>query len=275
MCQHASVTTRTDSHKALWADPAIHPLKKTRSINTSTVKYRTMHQIHACRHENPCRIERTHEGESVCSCGTVLEERLPEETGPSPKYPVSLYHRLEKGGDPRGMKVVNRRLHIYESSLSEFSNICGKLGMPDSVQDKAWSTYHKYRSGTYYSRAKCAMHSIFSACREAGIPVNEGTIQDTIQSVMGVKSAPNSLSVISEMREEIIQMGIDSNQGHSSEYYLNLEIKQAYTRFSKADADRFKIILMRLYAGSIGNGQDRALRASKGAYGEMGASRTV
>ncbi|CAI9830910.1 conserved hypothetical protein [Nitrosopumilaceae archaeon] len=257
------------------ADPAIHPLKKTRSINTSTVKYRTMHQIHACRHENPCRIERTHEGESVCSCGTVLEERLPEETGPSPKYSVSLYHRLEKGGDPRGMKVVNRRLHIYESSLSEFSNICGKLGMPDSVQDKAWSTYHKYRSGTYYSRAKCAMHSIFSACREAGIPVNEGTIQDTIQSVMGVKSAPNSLSVISEMREEIIQMGIDSNQGHSSEYYLNLEIKQAYTRFSKADADRFKIILMRLYAGSIGNGQDRALRASKGAYGEMGASRTV
>lgn len=275
MCQHASVTTRTESHKALRADPAIHPLKKTRSINTSTVKYRTMHQIHACRHENPCRIERTHEGESVCSCGTVLEERLPEETGPSPKYPVSLYHRLEKGGDPRGMKVVNRRLHIYESSLSEFSNICGKLGMPDSVQDKAWSTYHKYRSGTYYSRAKCAMHSIFSACREAGIPVNEGTIQDTIQSVMGVKSAPNSLSVISEMREEIIQMGIDSNQGHSSEYYLNLEIKQAYTRFSKADADRFKIILMRLYAGSIGNGQDRALRASKGAYGEMGASRTV
>ena len=275
MCQHASVTTRTESHKALRADPAIHPLKKTRSINTSTVKYRTMHQIHACRHENPCRIERTHEGESVCSCGTVLEERLPEETGPPPKYPVSLYHRLEKGGDPRGMKVVNRRLHIYASSLSEFSNICGKLGMPDSVQDKAWSTYHKYRSGTYYSRAKCAMHSIFSACREAGIPVNEGTIQDTIQSVMGVKSAPNSLSVISEMREEIIQMGIDSNQGHSSEYYLNLEIKQAYTRFSKADADRFKIILMRLYAGSIGNGQDRALRASKGAYGEMGASRTV
>ena len=275
MCSYTPCATHAVSHKALRADPAIHVIKKPPSLNTSTVMYRTMQQIYACRHENPCQIARTDEGERVCSCGTVLEERLPEETGPPPKYPVSLYHRLEKGGDPRGMKVVNPRLHIYASSLSEFSNICGKLGMPDSVQDKAWSTYHKYRSGTYYSRAKCAMHSIFSACREAGIPVNEGTIRSTIQSVMGVKSAPKPLSVISEMREEILQMGIDSNEGHSDEYYLNLEIKLGYARFNKADADRFKIMLMRYYVGAKGNGQNRALRAAKGAYKEMGATRRV
>lgn len=213
----------------------------------------------------------TMDGEIVCRCGVVIEERSTDNSPVALKNNVSLYHQMENGGDPRDMKVVNKNLYIHSSKVSEFSNICNKLGLPDPIQRRAWKTYDLCRRNTSHTKAKCAIFSIYHACRESSQIVDDIQIQDAVRSVLCVKNASNVLSVISEMHEDVFRLGIDSNKGHSAEYYLNIEIAKKQSLFSDLrDYDRFKIMVMKTVESLTGNNQNKAKRAVTISLNEMG-----
>ena len=215
-----------------------------------------------CRHNNPNRIIRTIDGENVCECGVILEEKIPDDQEISSNSCISLYHQVENGCDPKDMKVINKKIHIHYSSASEFSNICNKLMMPDFTQKRAWGIYHTLRSKTYFTRAKCATFAIYVACREGSSPTTELQIQEAVRSVLCVKNSPNMLNVISEMHDEALNLGINTNNGHSSSYYLNLAISEKRHLFDDhGDYDRFIIRVTNSFAHLRGNHQNRAKRA--------------
>lgn len=228
--------------------------------------------IISCNHSNLSDRIATENGEIVCKCGVILEEETLETSHlPSVSCP-SLYHQVENGGDPADMKVINKKIHInnYHSS-SEFSNICSKLSLKEFIRHHAWQIYHRLRSRTYYTRAKCATFSIYIACRQGGQSISEGQIQEAVRSVLCVKKAPNALNVISELHDDAMSLGINTNEGHSSNYYLNLAISSKQHLFGGSqDYDRFKVMVMNNFAHLDGNLQSRAKRAVNIALCEMG-----
>ena len=228
-----------------------------------------------CKHNDPNKVFKTQDGEYVCGCGVVLQERLVEDAIPTTpstsQRHVSLYHQLENGGDPKDMKVTNKKIHIQVSATSEFSNLCDKLQMPNFVQQRAWKIYHLLRTNTYYTRAKCAAFSIYIACRESGQAIDESQIREIIGIVLCVKNVPGMLNVISEIHEDALKLGIDTNDGHSSLYYLNLVISAKQHLFADSlDYDRFKIRVMGNFQQLSGNHKNKAKRAVDIALCEMG-----
>ena len=227
--------------------------------------------IITCKHDNPSNIVTTDNGELVCRCGVVLEEKMCEDVYRPSTYTPSLYHQVETGGNPRDMKVVNKKIHIsnYRSS-SEFSNMCSKLDLKEFVRHRAWRMYHVFRSKTYYTRAKCATFALYHACRECGQSVSERQIREAVLSTLCVRKVPSILSVIYEMSEDAMRFGINTNEGHSSNYYLNLAISAKQHLFGDADYDRFKVLVMNNFAHLEGNNQNRARRAVEIALCDMG-----
>ncbi len=226
-----------------------------------------------CKHNRPNDITVTSDGESVCKCGVVLEEKMFDDSLVTQNSVIPLYHQVENGCDPKDMKVVNKKIHIYSSSASEFSNICSKLKLSNSIQQRAWKIYHLLRSKTYYTRAKCATFSIYVACRESSQAIDEMQIQEAVQSVLCVKNTPSMLSVISEIHDDALHLGINTNEGHSSSYYLNLAISRKQHLFADSrDYDRFKVRVMNNFSCLHGNHQNRARRAVDIALDEMGVN---
>ena len=178
---------------------------------------------------------------------------------------------MENGGDPKDMKVTNKKIHIQVSTTSEFSNLCDKLQMPNFVQQRAWKIYNSLRSNTYYTRAKCAAFSVYIACRESGQAIDEEQIRDAIRFVLCIKNVPGMLNVISELHEDALKLGIDTNDGHSSRYYLNLVISTKQHLFvDSIDYDRFKVRVMDNFKQLGGNHKNKAKRAVEIALCEMG-----
>lgn len=224
-----------------------------------------------CLHEALSGRVFTDEGEVVCGCGTVLEEGMLEESGPGPAYPLQLYHQLEKGGDPKDMKVVNPRLRVYRPQTSDFSNICGRLNMPPSLQHAAWVIYDKLRKKTRHSRAKCALVAIFHTCRESELPISESQIQMAIRMALSVRKVPGLFRSMYEVNEVLQEIGVEHDPDHAPKYYLNLLMSDILpTIRDPADRDRFKMIAMKKFANLGGDYRKRARRAIDYAYVEMG-----
>ena len=225
-------------------------------------------QRDACLHGG--RLTATPDGELVCGCGVVVEERMPD-AGPA-ELParVSLYHRVEIGGSQTdARRAVGRRVHTHTPVSSEFSNICCKLGMPEFARLEAWSAYHKLRSRTTYTRAKCAMYAVYGACRTADFPVSEASIREAVLSVLCVRRAPTMLGVISELHQDAEALGLDTG-GHSPWFYLNLEISSAQGFFTDdGDFDRFRAAVMRVYQSLRGTHRSRARQAVQFALDSM------
>lgn len=227
--------------------------------------------IIACNHDKLNQIINTSNGERVCKCGVVLEEKIAENYNTMYPHPnMSLYHQLENGGDPKDMKVINKGIHIYTSSVSEFSNVCNKLGLPNFVQQRAWATYHKFRIHTYFTRSKCALFSIYHACREANLAMDQKQINQAIISTLGVKNTSTVLNLMYEMHEDAHRFGIDTNEEHSSGYYLNIAISQEQHRFvDQTDYDRFKVRVIHHFGLLSEIHQHKADRAVMIAVSEM------
>ena len=241
--------------------------------HTATLK-KSFQLVISCRHENPSDLVTTEAGEIVCKCGVILEEKTLEAAYVQSASRPSLYHQVENGGDPKDMKVVNKKIHIsnYNSS-SEFSNICNKLDLKEFIRHRAWRIYHMLQSRTYFTRAKCATFSIFIACREGGQSVSEAQIMEAVRSVLCVKKVPSALHVISELHDDAMRLGINTNEGHSSNYYLNLAVSSKQHLFdSPQDYDRFKMMVMNNFARLEGNNQSRARKAANIALSEMGVN---
>ena len=221
-----------------------------------------------CAHGS--RLTRTPDGELVCRCGVVVCERLPDEGPAELPARVSLYHRVELGGSQTDAKrAVGRRVRTHAQASSEFSNICCKLGMPEFARLRAWSAYRKLRGRTDYTRAKCAMYSVYVACRAADFPVSEERVREAVLSVLCVRRAPTMLGVMSELHEDAEALGLDSG-GRSPRFYLNLEISSAQGFFpDDGDFDRFRAAVVRLYRTLGGTRRSRARRAVRFALDSM------
>ena len=218
--------------------------------------------IITCKHNNPNNIIRTMDGENVCKCGVILEEKIPDDGEMNTNSCISLYHQVENGCDPKDMKVINKKIHIHTSSSSEFSNICSKLMMPNFIQKRAWYIYDTLRVNTSFSRAKCATFATYVACREGGNPKTESQIQEAIRSILCVKNSPNILNVIYEMHDTAFSLGINTNEGHTSSYYLNLAISEKQHLFDdKMDYEQFTMRVKNSFVHLRGNYQNKAKRA--------------
>ena len=143
--------------------------------------------------------------------------------------------------------------------------------MPDFIQKRAWNIYHTLRSNTVFTRAKCATFATYVACREGGNPKTESQIQEAVRSILCVKNSPGILNVISEMHDEALNLGINTNEGHTSSYYLNLAISEKRHLFDdKMDYDRFTMRVKNSFVHLQGNYQNRAKRATDIELHEMG-----
>ena len=225
-----------------------------------------------CPHNDPSRIVTTEDGESVCRCGVVLEERIPDRSCvPSESRPM-LYHQVESGGDPGDMKVINPNIHISNPrNSSDFSNICSKLGLVEHIRHRAWNIYDTLHARTHHARAKCAAFAIYVACRESGQFVPEADVQEAISVILCVRKTPPMLGVISEMHEDAMRLGVDTNEGYSVEYRLNREMSSRRKHF-KDDPDgydRFKNRVLRNFA-MLENRTNRAVKAVRLTVSEMG-----
>ncbi len=232
---------------------------------------RSFQLVITCRHNDPRKIITTPEGEHVCRCGVILEEKLPDMSSAAPQSTLSLYNQVENGCAPGDMKVINKKIHIYSSTASEFSNICSKLDLSDAVQQRAWGIHTALRNRASSTKAKCMAFSIYVACRESSQAVGEQQIREAIQSALCVKNVPGMLSVISELHDEALRVGIDTNKGHSPNYYLNMAMSRRQGMFDDPhEYDRFTIRVMENFARLNGNHQNRARRAVNIALSEMG-----
>lgn len=223
----------------------------------------------ACAHDGR-RLTETADGELVCGCGVVVSERMPDAGAAELPARISLFHRVEMGGSQTDAKrAVGRRVHADAPVSSEFSNICCKLGMPEFVRLRAWSAYSKLRGRTPHTRAKCAMYSVYGACRAADFPVSEERIREAVLSVLCVSRAPTMLAVLSELHEDARALGLDSGGG-STRFYLNLEISSAQKFFpDDADFARFREAVVRLHRSLAGTQRSRAKRAVRFALDSM------
>ena len=223
-----------------------------------------------CPHEARLGRVFTDEGEVVCPCGTVLEERLVDEEPPPTKYVLSLYHQVEKGGDPADAKAVAPRIHIRHSHSSEFSNICSRLRLPLYVQHAAWQIYCKLYPEISHSRAKCALHALFKTCRWLVI-VNEDKIRDAIRAEMNVKNVPNTFHTMYNLQEESQEIGIKCDSPGPTDHYLKRAMANVLpTITDPEDYDRFKTTATRKFMSLKGSPRERARKAINEAFVEMG-----
>ena len=206
----------------------------------------------------------------VCRCGVVVAERM--EAGAPAQAParLSLFHRVEIGGNQTdARRAVGRRIHLRPPASSELSNICCKLAMPEFARLQAWAAYRKLRSATPHTRAKCAMYSVYCACRAARFPVAEERVREAVLSVLCVSRAPTMLAVLSELHQDAESLGLDSG-GRSPWFYLNLEISSAQGFFpDDGDFARFRAAVVRLYESLSGTRRMRARRAARFALDSM------
>ena len=217
-----------------------------------------------CPHETIADAET---GEVACiRCGMVVDV-LREDAPAHQESRLSLHQQKELGGDPQDAREFRPRIHDDSSrDLSEFSNLCDKLRLPDFAKREAWILYRKSRSLGRRTRAMCALYSVFAACRNSGHGVHEEQIRDAIRPALGVKNVPSILKTL-------VAFGGTATR-RPSLYYLNVEIASVQGKFTRReDFDSCKILAHRRYWRLSGNDRSRAKRAVAAALSEMGVRR--
>ena len=215
-----------------------------------------------CSHEP---IHDTETGEIVCTkCGMVLGTIL-EDAPVHSEDRRSLYHQRTLGGEPKDAQKFRPRIRINNPrDLSQFSNLCDKLQLPGFIKHEAWDIYVKARSIKCGTRAKCALYSIFVACRYFGRGVSEKQIRDAIPPALGVREVPTLLKALFAFGDII---KIDT--ARESAYYLNVEVASLQDRFSVEDFNKFRTLAEEYYRSLPGDAKNRAKRAVTKALAKM------
>lgn len=223
-----------------------------------------MSSMNQCMHQTIFDAE---SGEIVCTkCGMVLET-IPEDAPAHVEERRSLYHQLALGSDPKDAQRFRPRIRTDKPrDLSEFSNLCDQLLLPGPVKREAWRIYVKLRSLKCRTRARCALFSVFTACRYYGCGVSEERIRDAIPLALGVRNVPplsNALFAFSDI--------IKTDIGRGSVYYLNVEMASVQDGFTcMKDLDKFKMLANEYYRSLPGNAKSRAKKAVAKTLAKMG-----
>lgn len=205
-------------------------------------------------------------GETVCTeCGIVLEP-IPEDVPVHSEGRRSLYHQMMLGSDPKDVQRFRPRIRTDKPrDLSEFSNLCDQLQLSGPVTREAWRRYVKLRNLKCRTRARCALFSVFTACRYYGCGVSEERIRDAIPLALGVQNVPplgKTLLAFSNI--------IKTDADRRSAYYLNVEMTSVRDRFTcMKDLDKFKMLANEYYRSLPGNAKSRAKKAVAKALDKM------
>lgn len=213
-------------------------------------------------------------GEVVCNkCGVVVRDAPSENALVPSESHLSLYHQMALGSDPQDTEEFRSNKLVYNSKdLSEFSNICAKLQLPGFIAFESWKSYEKLRHMRQYTRAMCALFSVFTACHNSGCGVPVEQIRDAIQCYMGVKRIPTLLKAFSVLCGAADEIGIIIKR--PSDYYRHVAASSEQGRFEHAkDFDMFKELVTKFDQHLSGNARSRAKRAVAIALCEMGVYR--
>ena len=220
-----------------------------------------------CEHKTRVDVET---GEVVCTKCGVVTGTLPEDAPARQESRLSLHHNMELGGDPKDAKRLKPRIYAGDSrDLSDISNLCGRLNMPDPASREAWNIYKTLRSLGCRPRAACALYAAFVACRnhECGIPVER--IRDAIPYALEVESVPPLSRVFFALGVAARESGIAVRR--PTLYYINVAVSSAQDRFAHVeDFDLFKNLARVFYGRLSGDSRSRAKRAVAIALAEMG-----
>lgn len=206
-------------------------------------------------------------GEIVCTeCGMVLETIL-EDAPAHTEERRSLYHQLALGSDPKDAQRFRPRIRTDKPrDPSEFSNLCDQLRLPGLVTREAWRIYVKLRNLKCRTRARCALFSIFTACRYYGCGISDEQIRDAIPLALGVRNVPPLRKTLFAF-DDIIKTDI----ARGSAYYLNVEVASVQDRFTcMKDLDKFKMLANEYYRSLPGNAKSRAKKAVTKTLAKMG-----
>jgi len=227
--------------------------------------------------QNPCcsspsNLITDNTGEIFCKqCGIVQGREHIQESQKSST--LNLYLETELGGPARELNVLNPKIHIYSSDVSPFSNICGKLVIPQFIRKDIWRTYKVLRKETNLTKAKASCLAIFYICRKNKFPLIETEVMQLIRLNFNVKNVPNFLNVVSEANSFICdgvpileKIGINTNKNHSAEFYLNSAlsgIKNDFTENQFANIRKFAIKVFPTLKGNSDTNAKKAISIAK------------
>ncbi|MFN4337125.1 MAG: hypothetical protein ACK4FV_06055 [Candidatus Nitrosocaldus sp.] len=155
-----------------------------------------------------CRSSILHsiDNEVVCSrCGAVLgysnDNTIQYKKGIEP----NLYNTLHVGsevypvdGSGRSMRYCNRNMY-----LSNFSNLCERLSLPNYIALECWMYYSKLLKSVKMGAAELAMLVVYTVCKRCSLPRNEEEISDAIALVYSRRCLPTIEKVISNFTDEM------------------------------------------------------------------------
>ena len=227
--------------------------------------------------KNPCCRSPSNQitdntGEIFCKrCGIVQGREHIQESQKSSA--LNLYLETELGGPARELNILHPKIHIHSSDVSPFSNICGKLAIPQFIRSEIWRTYQVLRRETNLTKAKSSCLSIFHVCRKNKFPLIEEQVMDLIKMNFNVKNVPQFLNVVSEANSIICDgtpiletLGIHTNKNHPAEYYLNsalIAVKGDFTETQYANIRKFAMRIFPTLKGNSDTNAKKAVRLAK------------
>lgn len=208
-------------------------------------------------------------GEIFCKqCGIVQGREIIQEAQKSSE--LNLYLETELGGPARELNVLNPKIHIHSSDVSPFSNICSKLVIPQFIRKEIWRTYKILKKETNLTKAKASCLAIFYVCRKNKFPLIEEQVMELIRLNFNVKNVPNFLNVVSEANSIIHEgvpvlekIGINTNEHHSAEYYLNSALIAIKDNFTEGQFEIIRRYAIKIFPTLKENPETNAKKAIK------------
>ena len=226
-------------------------LKQTIQFNTSKC---------FCK-EKPNLITTPIEGEIICKkCGvtfgfdechnfknTINADHLS-------KTQLDICQQRQLGTDYHNLKdfIVSKNLKLEKnnSCITEFTDVCKKLILPNFVAEDAWQLFCKLKrqkkNYDSFTRAKLVCIAIYQTCQNHSIPYDESMAQEIVKKSLNVKNAPKLQNVVFKRQDQTWSQNND-NDSSKERFYLNLHISQAQKDHNISDISQLQRLSFQYY----------------------------
>ena len=193
-----------------------------------------------CPHERILRSD----GEDVCTkCGAVLDSQSIDDAGTGDQSPSAPNLFLDKAlGSREGMPKMDgtaaaRRYFSGrtsgEKTLSRFSNVCEKLGLPRHVRDDAWGRFSRTSRQVPRRKAEQACIAILHACIDGETAVTDEEIVDAVKKYFNRKKIPSMAKIVHLLMDVLGHNGAKDY----SKYVFNTMLKKLTGDLGMSEAE--------------------------------------
>jgi len=217
-----------------------------------------------CFCNKPKLITTPIDGEIICKdCGVVMgydefydiKNRIDIEH--LSKTTLDICQQRQLGTDYHNLKdfIISKNLKLEKnnSCITEFTDVCKKLHLPNFVAEDGWRLFCKLRNQKRnedsFTRAKLVCISIYQTCQNHSIPYDEEMVQEIVKKSLNVKNAPKLQNVVFKRQS----FHNDDNSVSKERFYLNLHISQAQKDYKIDDITDLKRTATRYYQNSSAN----------------------